>query len=232
MVETPPELKMDAIHAVGDDATARFRHFVSDEGLVARPDRLLAGALSYAAEAEQRIRELNARIAHLENMAITDELTGLLNRRGFDSMMQRNLMSAARYDESGILAYIDLDNFKGINDRHGHIKGDEVLSAVGRHLQKNVRATDYAARIGGDEFVILFVRADHTPARERARQIVRGLNKVSVKSPIGKITVRASLGMAAYDGASTAESLMARADRAMYADKNKGSAAARMIING
>lgn len=216
----------------GGEATARFRHFISTEGLVAKPDRLLAGALSYVAEAEQRIIELNARVAQLENMAITDELTSLLNRRGFHEVMQRNLLSAARYDEGGILAYIDLDNFKGINDRHGHQVGDDVLRAVGRQLQLSVRATDYAARLGGDEFAILFVRAEQTPARERARQLTRGLNKISMKSPAGKITVRASLGLAAYDGTTTAEDLIDRADRAMYADKNKGSRAARLIING
>ena len=216
----------------GEEATARFRHFISNEGLIAKPDRLLAGALSYVAEAEQRIIELNARVAQLENMASTDELTGLLNRRGFREIMQRNLLSAARYDEGGILAYIDLDNFKGINDTHGHQVGDDVLRAVGRQLQLNVRATDYAARLGGDEFAILFVRAQPTPARERARQLARGLNKIAMKSPAGKITVRASLGLAAYDGTTTADELIDRADRAMYADKNKGSRAARLIING
>ena len=188
--------------------------------------------MNYAVKAENRIAELNARIAQLENMAMTDELTGLLNRRGFDSILQRNLMSAARYDESGILAYFDLNDFKGINDRHGHPMGDDVLRAVGRHLQQSVRATDYAARLGGDEFAILFVRAQQTPARERARQLVRGLSKLGLSSPVGKINVRASLGIASYDANTEAHDLLERADRAMYADKSKGSRAARLIING
>ncbi|MGV8998369.1 MAG: GGDEF domain-containing protein [Parvibaculaceae bacterium] len=231
-ISAPQPSKVDGMFAGTDETTNRFRHFITDEGLKARPDRILASALNYAVEAENRIAELNARIAQLENMAITDDLTGLLNRRGFDSILQRNLMSAARYEESGILAYFDLNNFKGINDRHGHTMGDEVLRAVGRHLQQSVRATDYAARLGGDEFAILFVRAQQTPARERARQLVRGLSKLGLSSPVGKISVRASLGIASYDSETQAHDLLERADRAMYADKNKGSNASRLIING
>lgn len=224
--------RTEGLLATGDTATARFRHFASNDRLIDRPDRLLAGALNYADEAEQRIMELNARIAQLESLTITDELTGLLNRRGFADVMQRNLLSAARYDETGILAYIDLDNFKGTNDNFGHQVGDRVLRAVGRYLIQNVRATDYAARLGGDEFAILFVRAQQSPARERARQLIRGLNKLSIKSDDGKVSIGASLGLAYYDGETTADELLDRADRAMYADKHKGGRAARLVING
>ncbi len=222
----------DSVLSAVDGLTEQFRQVMCNPLLARDADQLASFALSYAAEAEQRILELNARIAHLETMAVTDELTGLLNRRGFDQIMRRNLMSAARHDEAGILAYIDLDGFKGINDRHGHPKGDEVLRAVGRYLQQSVRATDYAARLGGDEFAILFVRAEHSPARERARQIVRGINRLAVANGRTRIPVRASLGLACYDGNTDASQLMERADRAMYADKNKGGRAARMVING
>lgn len=215
-----------------DEQTARFRRSVADRRIASDPDRLLAQALSFAAETEQRIFELNARVAQLENMTVTDELTGLLNRRGFDAILRRNLMSAARYDEAGILAYLDLNGFKKINDRHGHPAGDDVLRTVGRHLQQNIRATDYAARLGGDEFVVLFVRAQQTPARERARQLVRGLNKLTIPSTSGPIVIHASLGLAYYNGTTEAEELMERADRAMYADKSKGGRAARLILNG
>jgi diguanylate cyclase (GGDEF)-like protein len=97
---------------------------------------------------------------------------------------------------------------------------------------QNVRATDYAARLGGDEFAILFVRAQHSPARERARGLVRGINKLAIATEKGSIAVRASLGLAFYNGSTDADELLERADRAMYADKNRGSRAARLIING
>jgi diguanylate cyclase (GGDEF)-like protein len=222
----------DSVISVSDAATARFRRSVADRRVASDPDRLLAHALSYAEETEQRIMELNARVAQLENMTVTDELTGLLNRRGFTSILRRNLLSAARYDESGILAFLDLDGFKKINDRHGHPVGDDILRAIGRYIQQNIRATDYAARLGGDEFAILFVRAQQAPARERARQLVRGLNKLSIETPAGPIAIHSSLGLAFYNGATEADELLDRADRAMYADKNKGSRAARLILNG
>ncbi len=215
-----------------DGQTARFRRSVADRRIASDPEQLSALALSFAAETEQRIVELNARVAQLENMTITDELTGLLNRRGFNAILRRNLMSAARYDEAGILAYLDLNGFKKINDRYGHPAGDDVLRAVGRHLQQNIRATDYAARLGGDEFVVLFVRAQQTPARERARQLVHGLNKLTIPSTSGPINIHASLGLAYYNSNTETEELMERADRAMYADKSKGGRAARLILNG
>lgn len=215
-----------------DEKTARFRRAVADKRIASNPDRLLAQALSFAAETEQRIIELNARVAQLENMTVTDELTGLLNRRGFDAILRRNLLSAARYDEAGILVYLDLNGFKKINDDHGHPAGDDVLRAVGRYLQQNIRATDYAARLGGDEFAVLFVRAQQAPARERARQLVRGLNKLTIAAKSGPIVIHASLGLAFYNGNTEVEELMERADRAMYADKSKGGRAARLILNG
>lgn len=224
--------KADGLLNTFDEATERFRNFANDARHVMRPSRLIAGALRYAEEVEQRILALNARVAQLESLASTDELTGLLNRRGFAGVMQRNLLSAARYDEGGILAYIDIDDFKGTNDRHGHQIGDMVLKNIGRYLRQNIRATDYAARLGGDEFTVLFVRAEHAPARERARHLVNGLNELTIKSPEGEISIRASLGIAHYDGMTDMDDLLDRADKAMYADKRKDKRAAHVSFHG
>lgn len=222
----------DTALPAGDNLTEQFRRALGDPRLGEDPTRILSHALTYAAMAESRLVELNARVAQLEALAVTDHLTGLLNRRGFDDVLRRNLLSAARYDEAGILAFIDLDGFKHVNDRHGHATGDEVLRLVGRYLQHNIRATDYAARLGGDEFAVLFVRAEQAPARERARGIVRGINQLSLPHGRHAIVPKASLGLAFYDGNANADELISRADRAMYADKKRGSRAARLIING
>lgn len=195
--------------------------------------RMAKLARDFARDAEERIRELNLRIRELEALSQTDELTGLLNRRGFQQVLERNLRSSARYGETGLLAYIDLDGFKSINDEYGHAAGDDILCAVSKLLQKNVRSTDYAARLGGDEFAILFVRADLQPARERARDIARAVNKITMKRPEGKITLRASLGIATYDGETQYAALLERADRAMYL--NKKNATRRnwhLLLNG
>lgn len=210
-------------------------HFRRNLGLGSRTPanrHLVSQALAFANETESRIVALNERIRQLEALAQTDELTGLLNRRGFDEVLRRNLLSAARYEETGLLAYIDLDNFKSINDRCGHVTGDEVLRAVGTFLSKSIRATDYAARLGGDEFAVLFVRADHRPARERAREMLRDIGKLKISCKSHRITVRASLGLASYNGETHLEDLIERADRAMYADKKNGSRAARLTTLG
>lgn len=187
----------------------------------ANAHELVRQALEYAADTEQYIAELNARIQLLESAVVTDDLTGLLNRRGFDTALRRNLASAARHEETGVLAILDLNGFKAVNDSLGHAAGDEVLRAVGRFLKRNVRATDYAARIGGDEFAILFVRADHARARERARILNRKLGKLTVEWNGKKLPIKASLGLASYDGGTEASELIQRADRAMYSEKNR-----------
>jgi len=222
----------DGLAGTYDATSERFWSFANIARRAQQPERFVADTLRYAKDVEQHILTLNARIAQLENLTVTDELTGLLNRRGFANVLQRNLLSAARYDEGGILAYIDLDNFKGTNDRHGHQIGDLVLCSVGRYLQQNIRATDYAARLGGDEFAILFVRAEHAPAHERARQLIRGLNKLSITSPEeGKIKVHASLGIALYDSTTDMDDLLDQADKAMYANKRKVGRTVHLSFN-
>ncbi len=184
--------------------------------------RLLQEMLSYAAEAEQQLADQKVRIDQLESLAVTDHLTGLLNRRGFQGALDRALADAARYEERGLIAFIDLDKFKPINDKYGHEAGDEVLRAVGDTLIEGVRTTDYVARLAGDEFVILFVRADRA-ARERALALKSSLNRLAVPYRGDLILVKASMGIQAYGNASTAGDLMRRADKAMYRDKETRS---------
>lgn len=215
-----------------DPQTERFRRSLGLGSRSAANRNLVSQALAFANETESRIVALNERIRQLEALAQTDELTGLLNRRGFHDVLRRNLLSAARYEETGLLAYIDLDNFKSVNDRCGHATGDEVLRTVGSFLSRSIRATDYAARLGGDEFAVLFVRADHRPARERAREMLREIAKLKISCKSHRISVRASLGLASYNGETSLEQLIERADRAMYADKKAGSRAARLTTLG
>ncbi|WP_293325429.1 GGDEF domain-containing protein [Parvibaculum sp.] len=204
-----------------DSLTARFHDMMSASPSSGADRHLMERALAYAREAENRIMELNERVHRLEALSQTDELTGLLNRRGFQDILHRNLMSAARYHETGVLAFIDLDGFKAVNDEHGHAAGDEVLRAVGAYLKRSVRATDFAARLGGDEFALIFVRADIRPARERARDIVRGINSLKAVYSNVELPVRASLGTATYHGETDGHDLMDRADRAMYRAKKQ-----------
>lgn len=179
--------------------------------------------LNYATQAEQLISQQRERIGRLESLSVTDPLTGILNRRGFEEAMRLTLSNARRYMETGMLAYIDLDNFKLINDEFGHEVGDEVLKQVAAKLSGNCRRTDYVARLGGDEFAILFVRADQVPTRARAVEVRRSLNPLTINVGTLRLDVTASFGLEQYGPTATSRELMRRADRAMYKDKNRKS---------
>ena len=106
-----------------------------------------------------------------------DPLTGLLNRRGFEKELSRVLATARRYDEQGVLIYLDLDDFKRVNDNYGHSAGDEMLKQVACFLDKSVRRSDYVARLGGDEFAILLIKISDMNGILRAEIMNRRLNR-------------------------------------------------------
>ncbi len=159
----------------------------------------------------------------LRTHAETDALTGLFNRAGLLDRLGRALARSA--DQQTLLAvyYLDLDGFKGINDRMGHAAGDAVLRAVAQRLTAAVRASDVVARLGGDEFVILAAGLrEPLQARVLAEKIV-----VSLRDPIAcgthAITATASVGVALGDGvAASPESILMRADVMLYAAKRDG----------
>jgi diguanylate cyclase (GGDEF)-like protein len=175
--------------------------------------------LAYAAEKEQALTELKGRISELERLLETDELTGLLNRRGFEHAANRVLANAARYCEKGVLVLIDLDGFKHVNDRHGHAAGDAALKLVGRILNDHIRATDYAARLSGDEFALLWLRALPSALHRRFGDLKRALNTAMLEWNGKKIALQASAGTASYDAKTTLGQLVQRADKAMYRQK-------------
>ncbi|RMB04479.1 GGDEF domain-containing protein [Eilatimonas milleporae] len=189
--------------------------------------QLIAEVMSYAATAEQRMVELQERISHLEELSQTDDLTGIPNRRGLRKMLGQTLASAARHGDSGVLGFIDLDGFKDINDRHGHAAGDAVLRHVAALLKKRIRPTDIVARIAGDEFAIILTRctAEHGMKRlQTLKQIIAGSTIEWHGLPI---PISCSIGGEAFSGTADPAQLIARADKAMYADKAAGKNAGK-----
>lgn len=182
---------------------------------------LIAKFLSYAAAAEQELADQRERIARLEQLSATDELTGLANRRGFCQALQKALAAARRHQETGLLAYFDLDQFKQINDRHGHLVGDAVLRHVARLLKSASRLEDTAARLGGDEFTLVFPRCG---ARSGARRVQR-IRTLIEKRPFRReglvLPLRISLGVVSFNSEADFDRLLEDADRAMYADKRE-----------
>ena len=187
---------------------------------------LIERALDAASEVQQRFADQNARIEYLKNLTMTDELTALLNRRGFNDQLRRALASSKRYGDLGVLVLCDLDNFKAINDAYGHAVGDEVLCHAAKILNGNVRETDIVARLGGDEFAVLMVQTSWRDGFKRARSLNRVLN-CSVAA-IGKvqIEINASFGVEPFGPHDEEDNLVARADMAMYCNKRKKSSLA------
>lgn len=175
--------------------------------------------LAYVAEKEQSLSDLRGRVTELERLLETDELTGLLNRRGFEAAVRRTLAGATRYRETGVLALIDLDRFKHVNDSHGHAAGDAALRHVGHVLNENIRATDYAARLSGDEFAILWVRAVPSALPGRIRTLKQRLDTAVLEWGDTTIALKASVGTVSYDNASPLDVLLRQADQAMYREK-------------
>ncbi len=193
-------------------------------------DRAEAGrrawrALTAARDMERRIAEQHRRIAELEHLAVTDGLTGLLNRRGFEAALNRRLAAADRHDERGVLIYIDLDDFKPVNDRHGHAAGDAMLKRVAELLTSRIRATDFVARLVGDEFAVLLSRTEWGVGLERAEGFAELVNGTCLDWQGENLRISASFGFQTFGPGDGAGELLAMADEAMYRTKQVRAAA-------
>lgn len=184
-------------------------------------------ALSYFVgvikDREDKLRAINAdlTLAHhnLERIAVTDRLTGMYNRTKLDAVFANELARVERYGESVTIILADIDHFKSVNDTYGHQVGDSVLGEFAAILRKLTRETDTAGRWGGEEFLVICSHVDLNGARilaERIRATVAG-HSFSV---VGQKTC--SLGVASYRPGDTADTMVKRADEALYAAKQNG----------
>lgn len=170
----------------------------------------------------QEVQRLRAELEVAQSQACRDPLTGLLNRRGFDRQLQRDLGDRG---VASCLLIVDIDRFKAINDAHGHLLGDKVIVAVARALHGCAGKLGPIARIGGEEFSALLLQTSGEAAlcvAEQVRAVVeRGrIRRSDVGESIGGVTV--SIGIAASLDGERFESLMTRADRALYQAKSAG----------
>lgn len=155
--------------------------------------------------------------------ALTDQLTGLPNRRAFEAEFQRMVSETDRYGGSSALVIADVDHFKQVNDTFGHEAGDLVLQGVANALSGMRRATDHVMRLGGEELALLLPQTDQQGAMEVAERCRRALEAMVVRTPAGEVRVTASFGVAMYVARSNAAGrLYERADKALYAAKHGG----------
>jgi diguanylate cyclase (GGDEF)-like protein len=154
----------------------------------------------------------------LSGLASTDSLTGLNNRRAFEEQISKEADRSCRYGSPLSLLMLDVDHFKQFNDSFGHLAGDAVLQEVGRILSTAARSTDFPARFGGEEFALVLPETNAEAALEVAERIRVAISESRIEG--SGVTI--SIGLSSMAATSTAASLVAEADEALYAAKRGG----------
>lgn len=173
--------------------------------------------VAYVVSMQSALRRLLEREQELSR---TDSLTGLMNRRAFGEQLEEEIVRSRRYGRPFSLAYMDLDDFKEVNDRHGHDAGDRLLRTVARTLRGSLRSSDFVARLGGDEFAILLPETEDEAAAgvlDKAKERMAG-----IRGP-GEGAVNASIGvLTCGKPPESHDQVLAMADALMYSAKKQG----------
>lgn len=166
----------------------------------------------------QLLQQMDQAHDELSRLSMVDPLTGLLNRRAIEQRLRIECDAQLHGDLSGAVLMIDLDNFKHVNDRHGHLNGDHVLKKVGKLLQQATRGSDVLSRWGGDEFLVLLPNADADQAHDVATRILDTLAGGMASQP-ECCQLGASIGICALRGHASVSAVLQAADAAMYQAK-------------
>ncbi|MBA2667907.1 MAG: GGDEF domain-containing protein [Trueperaceae bacterium] len=184
-------------------------------------------ALYFFSDLQERAFTMEETARTMRRLANTDALTTLANRRHAEEQFVRELRRAERYGRMFSVLMIDIDHFKDLNDRHGHHAGDEVLVDLARRIERMVRAADTIARWGGEEFLLLAPETSLADA-QRLAEMIR--HHVDANALAERYRITISLGVATYRAGDTVQSVVARADAALYLAKREGRNQARAEI--
>ncbi|HKC61399.1 MAG TPA: diguanylate cyclase [Myxococcales bacterium] len=187
------------------------------------PDELLARV-----RALLRVKEMHDRVLsiqrELERLVVSDPLTGLYNRRYLVERLGQEMNRVDRYGGKLAFAMIDLDGFKPVNDKYGHVFGDRLLRAVASEISRSLRTPDVAARYGGDEFAVILPQTQPEGALRVCERIRKAVEQLALNAGDAPVSVTATLGAADYpaEGITIAEGLIHAADEALYGAKRAG----------
>lgn len=184
---------------------------------------MVEGASPYLLIASENIVEEKKLALKVSYQATHDSMTGLINRREFDELLSRVAQAAASHDEGHALLYLDLDQFKIVNDTLGHRAGDKLLFEIAQILKDGVREGDVVARLGGDEFAVLLAHCEIGEAKQIALNLLSAIDTFRFQWESDTLRVHASIGLVKVgEGAGTASEIMAAADMACYKAKQSG----------
>jgi two-component system cell cycle response regulator len=191
----------------------------------------LSNIIDAALDKWTRLQQARADNEKLEELATIDSLTKLYNRRAVLGRLRELISFANRYKEDFSLIMLDIDHFKNVNDRYGHLAGDEVLEEIASLVRRNVRDTDIVGRYGGEEFIIILPKtalASSWVVAERLRSIVE---KAEMKDSAGGVFfVTVSQGLAGWERGEDVTSLISRTDEALYKAKAKGRNRVQILL--
>jgi len=202
-----------------------------------RLDRRTRAAIEALSEEVLALRdeasELRAALADAELLADNDTLTPIFNRRAFEREVRREIALSGRFQTPLSLIFIDLDNFKLVNDIYGHAAGDSVLIKVASILMDRTRETDIVGRLGGDEFGIVLAHATFEDTQRKAAQLAEAIDALEVRDEadpsLPVVRVGASCGIVEWRTGQSAAALIARADQAMFLEKSRRKASGRAV---
>lgn len=210
---------IDSLRGLLDEITADTLSMQID--MLRSRDELVT-ARQQAEAAEQRLHALETELARVSEQVLEDQLTATLNRRGMDQALAREMARVRRGGKPLSLVILDVDDFKRLNDTHGHAAGDAALMHLAEIMKQSVRLTDSIARYGGEEFLIILPEATLDQAQALARRVQDQLASRLLFYGQDRLLVTFSAGVAQYVDGEDANALMQRADRAMYQAKLQG----------
>ena len=212
VLPTPLRSRLDELLATGG-----WRY----EDLTPVQLRLLAGLITERQHLLETVQAQNATLDRLQTDADHDSLIPVYNRRAFMRELSKQLSFCYRYETRACVIFMDLDNFKEINDRFGHSTGDAALRKFGEILISHTRESDLIGRLGGDEFAVLLINAGPEDAQLKAQMFTQDVEKLRFGDASAPLGFGLSCGVIAWERGETADALINRADEAMYAEKRQ-----------
>jgi len=201
--------------AFPDVADSGYRDGVSIGGPESQGD-----AFEEIEQLREKIARLEERVRMLDALAHQDALVSVPNRRGFMRELEAMIARVSRYGEGAAMLFVDIDGLKRINDSFGHKAGDEALIQVAAALTNGVRKSDCVGRLGGDEFGILLAHATEETARETATRLTAAIEDQESHCDGNRLPLSVAIGATLISANDSPDEVIARADRAMYAEKS------------
>jgi diguanylate cyclase (GGDEF)-like protein len=212
------DMFLATIVAISVETSALFFLLIMSSQLRVKTKQLKHHKMRLEAVVAERTQTLQTALSELEEVAATDSLTKLHNRRKIKSILREEYRRAARTGREFVIVLLDIDHFKKINDVYGHPAADKVLVAIAHAMNSSTRDIDHVGRLGGEEFLVILPETTLLEAAEVAARMRSTINDINVNS----MTCTVSMGLAANTLTCSVEAMIEHADRAMYAAKDAG----------